>query len=237
MAQQAMTKSGRGFQQLAGLSAILLAAFVVGNVLTLFASLGNDPAAFSDAPLLLSMDAARARLFHMSMVLDVLAYLAFAPIAVFCWLWLRRRGQGSVALFTFGGLAYSLLGALGGVVVDAVIPMLAADYTGASVTLRETLVVAARTAHQAVAHGVWNPLEVLLVSVWFIGVGLSIRHDKRGLGYLALLVGLLGLLDPIGWALGNHTILDIGALSTVLILVWSLWFGTDVLRGPLLIGE
>jgi hypothetical protein len=229
--------NARTFQKLAGISAILLTAFVLGNVITLIAAVGKDVAAFSDASLLLSMGAASARMFHVSMVLDVLGYLSFAPIAVFCWLWLRHKGEGFVGLFTLGGLAYSLLGALGGVVVDAVLPPLMRAYPTSSGAQMESTKVAARIAYQAVAHGVWNPLEVLLVSVWFLGIGLLIRQERRGLGILALVVSAFGLLDPIGWILGSEAILNIGGVGTVLILVWSLWFGSDLLRNPALLAD
>jgi hypothetical protein len=227
----------RDFQRIAGIAAILVTLFIVGNVITLFASVNNNAGVFSDAALLLPMGPGAARIFHVSMVFDVLAYLVFAPVMVFCWLWLKRRSEGLVSLLTFCGLSYALLGSVGGVIVDAVLPKMIVDFPAAAPAQQEILRLLARLFYLAIAHGVWNPLEVLMVSVWFLGFGLLLRREKRGLAILALAVSCLGLLDPIGWILGNDVILNIGGVGTVLIPVWTAWFGIDLLRSPDLISS
>ena len=220
----------RNFQRLAGIAAILVTLFIAGNVITLFASVNNNAGVFSDAALLLPLGAGAARLFHVSMVFDVLAYLLFAPVVIFCWSWLKRPGEGLVSIYTYCGLAYSLLGSLGAVIVDAVIPRMMVDYASVSSAQQETLKMLSRYFYLAVAHGVWNPLEVLMVSIWFLMVGSLLRREKRGLGILAQVIGCLGLLDPLGWILQSDVILNIGGLGTVLIPVWMAWFGIHLLR-------
>jgi hypothetical protein len=129
-----------------------------------------------------------------------------------------------------------LLGSLGGVIVDALLPRLAIDYyTTASPVQQQLLSLLARYFYRAVAHGIWNPLEVLLVSVWFLGAGWFVLRHKRALGILALVIGCIGLLDPLGWMLQSDTILNIGGIGTVLIPVWTAWFGVWLLRSRELI--
>ncbi|MGZ6316199.1 MAG: hypothetical protein ACXWNQ_02980 [Anaerolineales bacterium] len=227
----------RNFQKIAGVSAILVTMFILGNIITLFAAVNNNTAVFSDAALLLPMGANAAHLFHVSMVFDVLAYILFSPLVMFCWSWLKQRGEGLASLYAYCGLAYSLLGALGGVILDAVLPKMIADYALASSVQQETLRLLARFFYLAIAHGVWNPLEVLMISVWFLGFGLLLRREKRGLGILALIISFLGLLDPLGWILQNDAVLNIGGIGTVLIPVWTAWFGIVLLRSPELINS
>jgi len=228
--------NSRDFQRIAGIAAILVTLFIIGNVVTLFASVNNNAQVFSDAALLLPMGAGAAQLFHLSMVFDVLAYLLFAPVVAFCWSWLKPRAEGLSSLFAFCGLSYSLLGALGGVIVDALLPRMMSDYAAASPAQQEVLRLLARYSYLAVAHGVWNPLEVLMVSLWFLGFGLFLLREPRGLAVLALVLAGLGLLDPVGWMLRNDTIMNIGGVGTVLLPVWTVWFGVHLLRsrGPVL---
>ena len=93
----------RSFQRIAGICAGLTTLLIIGNVVTLFASVNNDAGAFSEAALILPMGANAARLFHVSMVLDVLAYFSFAPVAVLCWPWRKNRGEGLASLFRCAG--------------------------------------------------------------------------------------------------------------------------------------
>ena len=221
-----------GFRRAAGVVALLMAAFVIGNGVTLVTALKDPAAAFSDPGLLLSAGARAAGMFHASMVFDVLAYLSFAPVVVFCWSQLKARREGPAALFAFCGLSYSLLGAIGGVAVDAVMPQMMARYAGAGAPEQAVMRVAANTLNQAVAHGIWNPLEVLMVSVWFLGFAFFLWRQKRGLAILALIIGALGLLDPIGWMFSSNAVLTVGAIGTAPMPVWLVWFGIDVLRTP-----
>jgi hypothetical protein len=223
----------RSFQKLAGVAGMLVTLFIAGNVVTLFAAVQNHTEAFSDAAVLLPMGAGAARWFHTSMVLDVLGYLFFIPVVLWCAMWIRAGGTGWGSLFTFCGLAYSLLGALGGVMVDAVLPRLMLDFPAASAAQQETLRLLARYFYLAVAHGIWNPLEVLMLSIWFLGLGRLLRAQQRALAILALVAGCIGLLDPLGWVIRSDVVLNIGGLGTVLLPIWCAWFAIDVLRRPL----
>lgn len=226
----------RDFEKIAGIAGILTTLFTIGNAVTLLASVGNNSNALFDPALMLPMGAPAARMFHVSMVFDLLAYLSLAPIVVFCWSRLKEGSEGLVSLYAFCGLAYSLLGSIGAVLADAVLPMMMIGYSAASAAQQEMLQVFARYFYRAIEHGIWNPLEVLMVSVWFVGLGLLLRREKTGLAFLALVIGAVGLLDPIGWILGSDTVLSIGAIGNVLIPVWTAWFGIASLRNPLVLG-
>lgn len=226
----------RSFPTGAGIFAVLTALFMIGNAVTLLISVGNHSDAMFDAAAMLQLGAPAAAMFHASMVLDLLAYLSLAPVTIFCWSRLKEANEGLVSLYAFCGVAYSLLGSIGAVVVDAVIPQMMVNYAAAPATQQETMRLIARSLYQAVEHGIWNPLEVLMASVWFLGLGLLLRRMRPALGILALAAGAVGLLDPLGWVLGSDTILSIGAVGNVLIPIWTAWFGIALLRNPSYLG-
>lgn len=219
-----------------GISAVLTTLFTIGNVVTLLASVGGNSSALFDGAQMLTLGAAAAPMFHASMVFDLLAYLSLAPVVLFWWSRLKAVNEGLVSLYAFCGVAYSLLGSIGAVVVDAVIPQMMNSYSAATPAQQEAMQFAARTLYRAVEHGIWNPLEVLMVSVWFLGIGLLLRRWKPGLAILAIIIGAVGLLDPLGWIVSSDAVLSIGALGNILIPVWTAWFGIGLLRNPLFLG-
>ncbi len=225
------------FRRFAGACALLTTVLMLGNAATILGLARNPQALFDDPALLLSLGAGGARLFHISMVLDVLGYLALGPVVVFCSAWLKEQGQGPASLFTYAGLAYSLLGSIGGVVMDAVMGRMMVSYAAASLAEQQVLRSLAQYLSQAVAHGIWNPLEVLMISVWFLGIGPFLWRKNSGLAVVALVVGTLGLLDPVGWMLGSELALEIGAIGTVLIPVWTAWLGIELLRNARWVGS
>jgi hypothetical protein len=225
------------YQRLTGVSAILLTLMTFGNVITLFASVNNNVSAFTNPALLLSVGANGANLFHWSMVFDIFAYLSFVPIVLFCWSWFKNKDKSMVRLYTFCGLAYSLLGSIGASILGAVVPKLISDYALASATQQETMRILVNAFYQAISYGVWNPLEILLIGVWFLGIGSFLRHERQALGILAFVISFFALLDPLGWILSNNLVFNIGAGGMLLVPIWSIWFGISLLRQFVLVPE
>jgi hypothetical protein len=219
-------------QKLAGISAVLLPLMSLANGITLFAAANNNSAFMSNPALLVEGGARGASLFHWSMVFDLVAYLLLAPVVLFCWAWLGPKNKPMAALYTVCGLAYSLLGSMGAVVLAALLPTLIGEYLRAPAAQQETLRLFVDFSYRAIAFGIWNPLEVLMLSIWFLGIGGLLRKERRALGIFAMIAGGIGLLDPLGWMLGNQLLFNLGALGTVLLLFWALWFGIDLLRRP-----
>ena len=226
-----MSDSAR-FLRVTGISAILLTLFTIGNVITLFMSVNNNVQAFNDARLMLSVGTRGADLFHWSMVFDLFAYLAFVPIVLFFWSWFRADSQTMLQLYTFCGLAYSLLGSTGAVVLGALVPNLIGGYALASATQQEAMQIVAGAFYQSISRGVWNPLEILLIGAWFIGIGSVLRHEKPALGILALIIGFFAMLDPLGWILNSDLVFNVGVGGMLLMPIWSMWLGIDLLRDP-----
>ena len=76
-------------------------------------------------------------------------------------------------------------------------------------------------------------LEMILGGAWWLGSGFLIRRRRPTLGIVTLLVGTAAWLDAFT-IIFNLEPLFLVALSAVLLLipVWTLWFGIDLLKRP-----
>ena len=223
-------------QRLAAWSGIVLTVATVLNVITLFLSAKNDAGAlFSDPTPLLLIGSSGANWFHWSMVFDLVAYLSFAPIAVFGYRWFRAQRPNLVLLYTIGGVAYSLIGSLGAVLLGVVIPTLARDDPAAAASQQEAMQVMVKVFYSMVVRGLWNPLEIFLLGIWFLGIGSLLRRERAALGVLTLLIGGFAMVDTLGWIIQVELIFRLGVFGISLLIVWGAWFGTSVLRRPVAI--
>ena len=126
-----------------------------------------------------------------------------------------------------------LIGAMGAIVLSAVLPPLINDYAQASAAQRDILQAVFNSFLNAVYHGLWNPLEVLLLGIWLIGMGPWIQRERLGLGVVTRLLGLSALLDSAGRFLNVEAIFIVGSGGLFLLVpVWLIWWGIDLLRQP-----
>jgi hypothetical protein len=223
-------------QRLAAWSGIVLTVATVFNVITLFLSAKNDAGAlFSDPTPLVLIGSSGANWFHWSMVFDLVAYLSFAPIAVFGYRWFRAQRPNLVLLYTIGGISYSLIGSLGAVLLGVVIPTLAREYPAAAPSQQEAMQVMVKVFYSMVVRGLWNPLEIFLLGIWCLGIGSLLRRERAALGVLTLLIGGFAMVDTLGWIIQVELIFRLGVFGISLLIVWGAWFGTSVLRRPVAI--
>lgn len=81
-------------------------------------------------------------------------------------------------------------------------------------------------------HGPIDPYERhQLAGIWFLGIGLLIRSERRMLGYFTVVLGFLLLLNGLG-VLVEHDVLTLIGLTGNLLLapLWALWLGITLLR-------
>src|SRR5712691_1241408 len=101
-----------------------------------------------------------AILFRWGMILDIFGYyLLLAPLALLLWSRLQPKGMNLITLFTFCGLAYMLIGALGAATLAAISLPLIEGYGQASVQQRQVYEVVFSGFLNLVYVGLWNLLE------------------------------------------------------------------------------
>jgi hypothetical protein len=175
-------------------------------------------------------------------VVDMLGYLALAPIVLYLQGRLgatvseRVRAFGLVSLLTFSGLGFVLVGSIGAVLYASVGPPL----LDASAVGSET--AAARVAFAALGNGVlvglWGTLELPLLGVWLIGVGWLMRAEGRAFGWLAVVAGVGALSYGARTALSGRPPVDFTAPLDLLILgalglffAWLVWLAVRLWEG------
>lgn len=225
--------SGDSFRYLVAGTAIASMPIAFGCLFLSLLAVDFDLGALEDPTAMLGVGREAATLLFWSMILDMFGYyLLLTPAAVFLWLILRRRDEGLVTVYTFCGLSYILVGAIGAAVLAAVGRPMMVAYAQASASQREMIEVAFQTVTLLVYGGLWNLLEVILAGVWWVGIGLLLRGDHPRLGLLSIVLGLSGLLDAAGNILQLPGVAALGLnLYLILAPLWALCLGIAALRG------
>ena len=168
------------------------------------------------------------------MILDMLGYyLPLLPVALFLWRWLGPRDPDWVLFYTSCGLGYILIGAIGAVILAAVHPPLINAYAQASVEQRPALETVFSAVWNMVYGGMWNILGELLAGIWFVGIGLLLRGERRIFSIVTMILGISALLDSLGMILNFEGLALLGlSIYVVLAPIWALWLGIDLLRKP-----
>jgi hypothetical protein len=222
------------FQKVAGASAIFLTVATLLNAITLFASVNYDTdALFSDPAPLLLIGSRGADIFHWSMVFEWFAYLSFTPIVLLCWNWFKSESPNFVLLFTLCGIGYSLIGSIGAILLGVVVPILANGYSAATAVQQEAMQVSLNLFYSMIVRGLWNPLEIFLLGIWFLGIGSFLRRVRPMLGMLTLVIGVFAMIDALGWITQIELIFRIGVFGISLLIIWGAWFGINILRKPI----
>lgn len=209
---------------------------LVLNATTLFAAANfNMDALFSDPAPLLLIGSRGANLFHWSMVFDVVAYLLFTPIALLCWNMYKSKSPNMILLYTMCGVAYSLVGIIGAILLGVAVPTLVNDYSVATPNQKESMQMLFNLLYDMVVRGLWNPLEISLLGICFLGIGPHLRQERPALGILTLIIGGFAILDAFGWITQIDIIFRIGVFGISLLILWGAWFGINILRRPVAI--
>jgi hypothetical protein len=222
------------FQRLTARTTILAVICYLGSVLLLLAVMNYSFSAEAFSGAMISTGSRGANLLRWGMILDVFgSYLLLAQLALHLWNWLKPKSPNHVTLYTLCGLAYILIGSMGAILLSAVLPPLINDYVQASGSQRETLQVVFNGFLNAVFLGLWNPLEVFLLSIWLIGLGPLIQRERKVLGIVTRLLGLSALIDSIGRFLDLGTIFFIGSGGLFLFVpIWLIGWAIDLSRKP-----
>ena len=224
----------QSFQRFAALAAIISFPLTLGSIVLSGMVLDFNMEASTNPALLLSVGADGASLSRWGMILDMLGYyLPLLPVALFLWRWLGPRDPDWVLFYTSCGLGYILIGAIGAVILAAVHPPLISAYAQASVEQRPALETVFSAVWNMVYGGMWNILGELLAGIWFVGVGLLLRGERRIFSIVTMILGISALLDSLGMILNFEGLALLGlSIYVVLAPIWTLWLGIDLLRKP-----
>lgn len=228
------TSHERSFQKLAAGAAILSVPLAYVSIYLGLVAVNFDPKAFSDPGSVISVGMQSVPLVRWSWVLDIFGYyLLLAPAVVVFWYWLRWKNEPMVALLTLGGLTYVLLGALGAAINAVIWPDFIAAYVQAGPEGQAALEPVFAAFATTVFIGMWGILGRVVSAVWWLGIGLMLRDERRWLAYGTILLGLFALVAAVGNSLRADLLIGLGTMGYLLLApLWALWLGLDLLRRP-----
>jgi hypothetical protein len=88
-----------------------------------------------------------------------------------------------------------------------------------------------KTSTLLVTKGLWNILEVIFATVWWIGTGKLLYRENKWLGGVTIATGLSTLTDAIGNIVGWNGLAEAGLnLYLVLGIAWPVVMGVSIIR-------
>jgi Domain of unknown function (DUF4386) len=230
-----MIDDTRSFQRLAAIAAILSAPLAFGNMALGLAAIGfaPTPGMLSDAAAALPIKGIDANLLRWSLICDMFGYyLLLGPLALALGRRLEQERPSFVRLATCCGLGYVLVGAIGAVALAATAPPLIDAHAQAAGAERAAIELL-YDGFVNIVNGLWNMLEVILGGVWWLTIGATVRAKRPALGVLSTVLGIAAWIDAAGMILNIALFSAIGLAGILLLIpVWSLSFGIDLLRRP-----
>lgn len=160
-----------------------------------------------------------AGLLRWAAVTDLFSYyLPIAVVALALWQALRPLGARLADGATLAALGYVLAGgAAAAALAMAGAPLLDGPARGAASVTYAVLV-------EVVFHGIWQLLGVVLVAVWWLGIGTLVRPAQPRFARLSVTLGGIALLVAALNVLGVGVARDVAlGLMFVLLTVWLVW--------------
>ena len=222
------------FQRFAAVTAIISAPFSYLLTFTLLQAVSFDFTILGTPSELIAIGKSGALVFKWTMFSDILGqYFLLLPLVLFLWYWLRPTAHLAVTLLTIGGVVYVFIGALGVSINAAVFPDLMTQYADAGPERRAALEIVFTVFANATMVGLWGIFVRLVGGLYWIGIGILLRRERRYVGYFTILVGLLALLSTLGNVLQIAPIIGLGTLGYLLgFPLWALWLGIVLYRNP-----
>lgn len=220
------------FRRFAAIAAIVSLPLSAACLLLLLIAIDFNMEAFTTYSLLLDQGEQASKPFRWGMLLDMLGYYLLIVPAI---LWARGHFKAQhkewLDLAAVSLLGYSLIGAIGAVVLATTIPPILTDIASASETQRIALEASFNSLTRAVYDGLWNLLEQLAGGVGWLILGFVLFATHHKLGLLTIVLGISCLVDAAGSIIHAEAIASVGqSIYLVLAPLWAGWLGVMMLR-------
>lgn len=223
-----MDRPHDAFRRAAAATALLSVVCLAANGATWITAADGDIALATEPSRFVGL-VDRIDLLRASLAFDVGAYVLLVPLIAYMWTRFGETYPERSRMYAAGGLAYSLVGATGAVVLAAAWPPLMRAYAAGAGAERETVRAVFEAITEVVYRGMWNVIGAAGLGVWLLGYGTLLRRVRPGLARLGVAAGCVGLLDAVfvlaGWRTGaKAALLTMGVLATlwIVILAWGL---------------
>ncbi len=221
------------FRKTAGWLAVISVPFAFANfTLTGIAGEGSSQE-MSDLYFYITAGADAGYLMKWSWLADMLGYyLLLVPAAFLLHHWLKVKNPYWMGIISFCGLAYIFSGAIGAAILARVWPTLISGYAAADESVQEIYRIVFTNSTEMVYGGIWGYLEFLLAGVWWIGIGFTMRSQRKTLSIVTIILGVFTLMSFAGEVFEFKNVALIGLLVYLILApVWAFWLGLSLIRG------
>ncbi len=169
------------------------------------------------------------RLFQWGEIVGVFGYcLLYIPATLYLWYWLSPRNPRMVTLYTVLALFNIALCVIESTIRISVWPPMMAAYPQAVEVQRELLQVMFGAMSDFVSDSLYA-LNSMLGGLWWLGMGLILRSERRILGILTTIMGIAIFCAGVGWL---TQVEPLARLENFYFLqpFWAVWLGIVIWR-------
>ncbi len=154
--------------------------------------------------------------------------MLFIPAALYLWFWLRPLNPQLITLYTVLGLTGIVLCVVNSTIGASFWPPMMAAYPQAAEAQREVLEVVFRAITDFAFEGMYA-LNSILFGLWWLGIGLVLRGERRILGIATAIMGVAILGAGIGWLFRVDPLARL-EMFYFFESFWLLWIGIVIWR-------
>jgi hypothetical protein len=169
------------------------------------------------------------RLFRWGEILGVFGFcLLLLPAMLYLWYWLKTRSPRLVTQYTVLGLTSIVLCVIESAIRISIWPPMMAAYPQAAEAQREVLQIVFRALTDFAFESMYA-LNSILFGLWWLGIGLVLRAERRVLGIATAIMGVAILGAGLGWLLQVDPLARL-ELFYLFEIVWLIWLGIVIWR-------